>query len=126
MKSFSHKRPIRDSNGEIVGQKAAPEHRVTRDALGGSFGCDKHRRLVVGLIDGDVITMRPEGLQKRTGELTATAVDVYRFMLMNKARRSALEKATIAKAKKKDQRLNRQIANADRKLRAQLKKENAQ
>ena len=120
MKTFSHKRPIRNELGEVTGQKPAPVFRVTREQLGGQFGPDKNRRLVVGLLDGDVITLRPE---KTRQALTITAVDLYRFAIRCKAQRASLEKATKVKAKKQEQRERAVIRRADAKMRAQLRAE---
>jgi hypothetical protein len=64
MKTFSHMRPVRDASGSIVGQKAAPVSRVTREELGGEFGPDQHRQLVVTLEPGDVICFRPKGTRQ--------------------------------------------------------------
>ena len=60
MKTFSHKRPIRDDKGEIEGYRPGPAFRVTDKVLGSQFGIDDERRLVVGLEGGDIISFRPE------------------------------------------------------------------
>jgi hypothetical protein len=78
MKTFSHKRPVRDKDGAIINQKPAPVSRVTRDELGGQFGSDKRKRLVVTLCDGDLISFRPERTQR---SVTIEAVELYRYAI---------------------------------------------
>lgn len=123
MKLFNHKRPVRDKQtGEIVGEKPAPCSRMTVATLGGQFGKDKHRRLVVTMADGDVIKIRPErsGLSRTE---SMTVFDMYRVMIRNKANKLLLEKARVAKLKKKERRESRAVARADAKLRATLREE---
>jgi hypothetical protein len=52
------------------------------DPLGGEFGPDKRRRLVVTCKDGDVIEFRPERTRQT---VTVRAVDLYRFALRSRA-----------------------------------------
>ncbi len=78
MRSFGHKRPVRDAKKEIVKWMDSPVCAVTRNVLGGQFGRDKKHRLVVSLANGDVIAMRPTKT-KRT--VTGTAQDIYRYLL---------------------------------------------
>lgn len=118
MKTFAHRRPIRDANGSKVGEYDAPVSRVTVAPLGGQFGSDKRKRLVVTLQAGDVIAMRPE----RTGRtLTITAVDAYRYLLRLAASRVVLEKARATKVRRQDQRERQRIARADAKLRKEVR-----
>lgn len=122
MKSFNHTRPVRDEAGEIVSQKSAPCSRVTFAPLGGQFGSDKRKRLVVTLIAGDVIQMRPEKTRRVVSML---AVDVYRIMLRNEANKATLEKARATKIRKQERRESARIRiqRADAKLRAELRAE---
>lgn len=120
MKNFSHTRPVRDEAGEIVSQKSAPYSRVTFAPLGGQFGSDKSKRLVVTLLAGDVIQMRPEKTRRVVSML---AVDVYRILLRNEANKATLEKARARKIKKQEQRESARIKRADAKLRAELRAE---
>lgn len=72
----------------------------TREPLGGNFGGDSKRKLVVELVilsDEDVIMMRPKGTRQI---VYLRAVDAYRQALRNKALRSLLDKANEAKARK--------------------------
>ncbi|HEV2327640.1 MAG TPA: hypothetical protein VGY56_02500 [Verrucomicrobiae bacterium] len=80
MRSFGHKRPVRDTDGKITGWKDSPVSAVTKEALGGQFGRDRNRRLVVTLAAGDVIAMRPLA-SPRTRTVTGTAQDIYRYLL---------------------------------------------
>lgn len=99
MKTFSHTRPVRDDAGNIVGQKPAPVARATVAALGGQFGRDHARRLVVSLRPGDVIEFRPERTRQA---VSALAVDVYRQLLAWDANRKWLErKKQKAEARKR-------------------------
>jgi len=97
LRTFGHKKPVRDEAGEIVGSKDAPVRVRTVDTLGGAFGPDRDKRLVVSLEDRDQIVMRPE----RTGrKLQASAVDVYRWLIGCEANRKVLERARAKKSKK--------------------------
>jgi hypothetical protein len=89
MKSFGHVRPVRDEAGNIVDTMPAPARRVTVGELGGAFGPDKHRRLVVCLAAGDVIVFRPQSTRQ---EVALPAVDCYRYALRCKALADAAEK----------------------------------
>ena len=120
MNTFNHQRPVRNDGGEVTGHKPAPVSRVTVAELGGQFGLHKRHRLVVTLTGGDVIEFRPERTRQK---VTILAVDVYRFVLRCAAQRSTLEKARERKVKLAESRDRRRIANADRKLRSELRKE---
>lgn len=116
MKTFAHMRPIRNEAGERIGESPAPVSRVTVAPLGGEFGRDKRRRLVVTLCPGDVIQFRPERTRQA---VTMLAADLYRVALRAKAGRAHLEKARAKKQQKADARERRRIANTDRRLRQQ-------
>ena len=87
--------------------------RVTRDELGGQFGKDKRRKLVIGLVDGDIISLRPQGTRQ---EVTLKLEDVYRFALRCMAQRKVLEKARDRKINLQAQRERAKIARYDRKI----------
>lgn len=78
MRTFGHKRPVRDAAGQVIANLPSPVAAITRDELGGQFGSDKRKRLVVTLGDGDVVIMRPSGTQR---EASGTAADIYRFLI---------------------------------------------
>ena len=113
MKTFAHTRPIRNEAGEIINAKPAPCSRCTVAALGGQFGSDKRRRLVVTLKAGDVIEFRPERTRQT---VTMLAVDLYRVALRAMAGRAQLEKARAKKESKARARSARRIAYVDKKL----------
>jgi hypothetical protein len=120
VKPFNHTRPRRNGAGDVIGENPAPVSRVTVAALGGQFGPDKRRRLVVTLKAGDIIEFRPE----RTRQIvTMAAVDLYRIALQRRAACVALEKARQTKQRKADARAARRIAYTDRKLTNQAKKD---
>ena len=96
--------------------------RQTRSELGGQHGRDKHRKLVVGLVGPDQLAMYPKGTRQ---EVRVNLVDIYTWALRNRAMRTQLEKARERKEKKAETRARRQIADADRRLRAKLKAERA-
>lgn len=105
-------------NGRLVavgGEKTI--HRevwaATKDELGGHFGPDKHRRLVIGLANGDVLVMYPKGTRQRVSVLLK---DVYAWALRSKAIKSQLEKARERKAKLAERRETRRREAAERRL----------
>ena len=118
MKTFAHTRPIRNEAGEIINAKPAPCSRCTVAALGGNFGPDRRRRLVVTLKAGDVVEFRPERTRQTVSML---AVDLYRVALRAQAGRAQLEKARAKKESKARQRSARRIAYVDKKLTKQAK-----
>ena len=108
---------VTDADGEVVTRQVPTETwRVTRGKLDGHFCRDKNRRLIIGLLNGDVLSLRPEGRTKRTSEVTVTLQDVYSYCLRNRALKHQLEKARTRKAKLADIRSRRRIADADRRM----------
>lgn len=92
--------------------------RITRKTLGGNFGVDRNRRLVVGLVSPDQIAFRPQGTRQI---VRINIVDAYRDALRNKANLANLERARKRKAAKAEQRQRQAIARADRRIRLQAK-----
>lgn len=113
-------RVLRDKEGNRIGSEPAETVRVTKEVLGGNFGSDKRKRLIVTLAPGDIIKVRPERTQR---EESCTVEALYSWMLRCKADKLWGVRMQERKAKKKAARESRQIANADRRLRRQLKKE---
>lgn len=74
-----------------------PVRRVAIGGLAGHYGPDRGRELIVSLVQGDLIELRPKGT--RRGE-TISAFDVYHYALRCRANRAQLEKARVAKEKK--------------------------
>jgi hypothetical protein len=118
MRKFDNKRlTIKDGVEVLV---PSPVRAVTVGELGGAFGSDKHRKLILSCEAGDVVVIRPQGTQR---PLSMTAVDIYRYMLRNEANKVVMEKARIRKQKLIDSRLSAKIARADRKLRDEARAE---
>lgn len=105
-------------NGKLIavgGEKTIPREVwvTTKDELGGHFGPDKHRQLVVGLTNGDVLVMYPKGTRQRVSVLLK---DVYTWALRSKALKSQLEKARERKARLAERRETRRREAAERRL----------
>lgn len=109
--------PVLDEDGKPQ-IKSVPEEiwRITRDNLGHHHGPDKRRRLVVGLLSGDILAMRPEGRRRETAEVQLTLHDVYAYALRSRAMSVQLEKARQKKAAKAARREKARIAAADRRM----------
>jgi len=112
---------VLDADGQPV-TKSVPNQvwRVTRGRLNGHFCADRGRRLIVGLVNGDLLSLRPEGRLKRTAEVTIALQDVYTFCLRNKALNKQLEKARTRKTVLAAARERRNIKNAEKRLRRPL------
>lgn len=88
--------------------------RQTRDTLGGQFGRDRARVLVVGLVAVDQLVLYPKGTRQ---EVRVNIKDIYTWALRNRANRAQLERARERKEKVKAARERRAIAAADRRIR---------
>lgn len=121
MRTFGHMRHIRDEAGNIIGQKESPVRVMTREELGGAFGCDKKRRLVLTLAGKDTIKMKPHGTRR---EVSILAVDVYRYALQCVANKAHMEKMRNRKSAKAIQREKAKLAQQERRFRAGLKAAN--
>ena len=121
MREFGHKRPVRGPEGEIVDMIESPVAALTREALGGQFGSDKRRKLIVTLEAGDLIVIRPQGTRRAE---KMSAVDVYRYMIRCKANLISLTKARERKERKSVRLAAARIARADKRIREQSRKEN--
>lgn len=118
MRKFSNQRLTKKDGMETL--VPSPVRAITGGVLGGAFGPDRGRKLVLSCEAGDVVVLRPHGTQR---PLSMTAVDLYRYMLRNEANKIVLEKARATKQRKIDQRLNSKIAREDAKLRREAKAE---
>jgi hypothetical protein len=87
--------------------------RQCRDKLGGQYGRDKHRVLVVGLVAVDQIVLYPKGTRQ---EVRLNVKDIYSWALRNRVLRSQLERARERKAKLQARRERRNINAAERRL----------
>ena len=97
---------------------SSPVKRVTREPLGGDFGPDRGKPVVVSFVPGgdgvpDTLVLRPKG--SRRGEIIAV-VDCYRYALRCRVGRSLLEKARDRKAKKATRLAQARQARAERRL----------
>jgi hypothetical protein len=122
MRAFGHQRPTRDKDGNITGQKYSPVRVRTIDPLGGSFGSDKRRRLIVELAHGDTIRMKPEGTRRW---ISLEAKHVYQHALMGAANKVRMEKLSKRKAVVSAARERRRLDAQERRMREQAKTESA-
>lgn len=113
MKFFGHMRPTRDGDGNITGEQSSPVKARTIDPLGGNYGPDRAKRLIVTLAAGDVINVRPERTQRAE---SITAKDLYAYLLRVKAQKGLMEKARAAKVRKQERLSRERIARADRRM----------
>ncbi len=84
-----------------------PISRVSNTPLGGAFGADKKRRIVITIIPGngddvrDTFALRPERCRSsRTEHITVE--DVYRFAIQCRVNRQQLSKAREKLAAKRE------------------------
>ena len=96
--------------------------RRANNALDGSFGLDKRRRLVATLIPGtddvpDLIELRPEGTRRG---VQIALCDVYRSALRAQANRALLERARATKERKAAARERRALDRAEKRLKQPL------
>ncbi len=113
MKTFGHLRHTRNASGEIIASKLSPARAKTIGELGGNYGPDRGRQLVVSLDAGDLVTVRPAGT---TRSLSMLAVDLYALLLRYEAGRGHLAKARAAKEKRAVRLAQRRQEAAERRL----------
>ncbi len=107
---------VLNDQGEPTTKTLASEvWRVTRNKLGAGFGPDSKRPLVVGLVSGDLLVLKPlKTRQTVSVELKA----VYAWVLRSKALKVQLEKARARKAKLAEVRQRRRLDAQERRLRS--------
>lgn len=94
-------------NGEAETTLVANEPvRVTRNVLDGHFCCDRGRKLVVKLKDGDLLELRPCGTRHSA---TASLFDIYAWMLRSAADKVKMARLREIKAKKELKRAERAL-----------------
>lgn len=98
--------------------------RVTRHALDGSFGAHKNRKLVVGLLSGDLVVLYPA--KTSSARVTLKLSQLYRYGLQCKALIAHLEKARKRKEKLAQLRATRRLDAAERRMREQARKDNGE
>lgn len=113
MKTFSHTRPIRNEQGEIIGSKPSLVSARTIGTLPANFGTDRNKRLVLTCQPGDVISLRPEHTHR---ELTITAIDLYTHLIRCQANQEHLAKARDRKARKAARLAAQRQARAEKRL----------
>lgn len=94
-----------------------PISRITNTELGGEYGPDHGRLIVVTLVPGkeDTIELRPQGT-RRPEYIKIT--DVYRLAMMGRINRANLEKAREKKVQKQAKREAAKIERMRKKLTA--------
>lgn len=88
--------------------------RVTIGGLGKHHGLDKERPLVVSLIQGDLISIRPKG--RRTGERQITAFDLYDHLLRCEANCAKMERLRQLKERKAQRLADERQRRAEKRL----------
>jgi hypothetical protein len=96
--------------------------RQTRNELDGTFGCDRGRKLVVGLIAPDLLVLYPKGTRQK---VTVPLSEVYRIALVRRANVLHMADMRERKIKKQQQRERRALANRDRRFSQSLRTANA-
>lgn len=80
--------------------------RVTRKELGGQFGIDGKRKLVVGFVNGDLLALRPQGTRQ---VVHVDLKEIYAWMMRRKASTKLMEKARKAKTIRQEKRQRREL-----------------
>lgn len=96
--------------------------------LGGSYGPDSGRPLVVSIIPnphGDLIEIKPLGVSSRRAERVLIE-DVYRWALRNRVARQTLERARKILERRREQRQAAARDRAERKLRREARADREQ
>lgn len=100
--TFGHKVAVKGAGGELIGSRERPAVRVTRNTLSGAYGPDGGRKLVVSMVDGDLIVMRPKGTQQRK---SVSVFDVFAYV-------HRIEVAAVARAKREAAKQRREARRA--------------
>ena len=102
------------ANGDPV-TKVVPANtwRITRGTLDGAFGPDRNRKLVIGLINGDMLEIRPHGTRR---PVRGNLVDIYRFLIRCEADRANLVKARKVKEARALRNAARRQQSAEKRL----------
>lgn len=99
MKTFSHKRPVRNEAGELLGLRLASVSRVTVSKLAQNHGTDKGKPLVVSLLDGDLIGFKPARASNARTK-TARVIDIYEWIIRSECVNKTMAKLRDKKARK--------------------------
>jgi len=110
-------------NGQPVTRvENAQVWRVTRNELDGSFGRDRGRKLVIGLIAPDLITLYPKGTRQA---VMMSISEIYRVALVRKANIAHMQEMRDRKAKRQEQRARRRLDAQERRFKLNVRKTNA-
>ena len=85
MRTFGHRRKIRDKSGQIIGEKSSPPAAITRNEYYVLYS--KSRKIVVSCDAGDVLTFRELGRRQKWYLAVETA---FRYAVKMKAQADAL------------------------------------
>lgn len=113
MRTFGWTKPIRGTNGGIIGTMEAPVKVRSIEELGHLHGIDHAKRLVLTCHREDLIGLRPE---RTSREVKISVFDVYLYALRCQARLVQLEEARIKKEKKAVRLAAKRQDRAERKL----------
>lgn len=92
--------------------------RETRETLGGNYGKDKRRKLVVGLVGIDQLVLYPKGTRQ---EYRVNIKDIFAWAVRSRALRAQLERARERKDKLAQRRATKRLDSAERRLREKAK-----
>lgn len=95
--------------------------RVTRDALDGTFGRDRGRRLVVGIVGVDQLVFRPQGTRQ---EVRLNIDDAYSIALQRRANLAVLERARARKVANAERLEAARIVREEKRIRAAARRDN--
>lgn len=101
--------------------KEAHVWRCTRETLGGDYGRDRGRRLVVGIVGPDQLVFRPQGTRQ---EVRINIVDAYRIAIQRRANIAVLERARERKASKERRLASARILRAEKRILADARRDN--
>jgi hypothetical protein len=96
--------------------------RVTRGELDGSFGRDRGRKLVVGLVAPDLLVLYPKGTRQK---VTFPIDEIYRTALYRKANIAHMQEMRDRKVKRQEQRARRRLDAQERRFKLSVRKANA-
>ena len=106
---------VKDSAGGTMSKVRLDEvWRQTRGELGPTYGRDKRRRLVIGLVAPDLLVFYPKGTRQR---ITVEIKRVYYEALYHLAVSRQLERARARKIRLRELRAKRRLESMERRLR---------
>lgn len=94
MRTFGHKRKLRDATGQVVGEKPSPPSAITREKYAVLY--PKARKIIVTLEAGDVLAFREHGRRHRWLLAVDTA---FRYAVRCQANAEAAMKRKTKKKK---------------------------